>query len=123
MSKKVLSFQQNHEGVMLRFSDNTTIHGDILVGADGAHSSIRQHLYKILGKEGRLPKSDTKGMKKGYIALVGTTDALDPDKYPGVAEEDSKCYNVIGDNNTPYTVSIQSPIPPVIIDLEVQCSR
>ncbi|KAG0293466.1 hypothetical protein BGZ96_002808 [Linnemannia gamsii] len=103
MSKKVLSFQQNHEGVMLRFSDNTTIHGDILVGADGAHSSIRQHLYKILDKEGRLPKSDTKGMKKGYIALVGTTDALDPDKYPGVMEEDSKCYNVIGDNNTPYT--------------------
>ncbi|KAF9297732.1 hypothetical protein BGZ91_010107, partial [Linnemannia elongata] len=30
MSKKVLSFQQNHEGVMVRFSDNTSIHGDIL---------------------------------------------------------------------------------------------
>ncbi|KAG0285670.1 hypothetical protein BGZ96_010122 [Linnemannia gamsii] len=35
MSMKVLSFQQNYEGVMLRFSDNTTLHGDILVGADG----------------------------------------------------------------------------------------
>ncbi|KAF9299840.1 hypothetical protein BGZ91_009952, partial [Linnemannia elongata] len=64
MSKKVLSFQQNHEGVMIRFSDNTSIHGDILVGADGAHSAVRQHLYKTLKKEGLLPKSDTKPMSK-----------------------------------------------------------
>jgi flavin-dependent dehydrogenase len=104
MSKKVLSFQQNHEGVMLRFSDNTTIHGDILVGADGAHSAVRQHLYKTLGKQGLLPDSDTKEMCKGYISLVGTTDALDPVKYPGVLEEDSESYYVVGDKNTPYTV-------------------
>ncbi|KAG0300451.1 hypothetical protein BGZ97_003228 [Linnemannia gamsii] len=103
MSKKVLSFQQNHEGVMLRFSDNTTIHGDILVGADGAHSAVRQHLYKTLGKQGLLPDSDTKEMCKGYISLVGTTDALDPVKYPGVLEEDSESYYVVGDKNTPYT--------------------
>ncbi|KAG0293463.1 hypothetical protein BGZ96_002805 [Linnemannia gamsii] len=106
MSKKVLSFQQNHEGVMLRFSDNTTIHGDILVGADGAHSAVRQHLYKTLGKQGLLPDSDTKEMCKGYISLVGTTDALDPEKYPGVLEEDSESYFVVGDKNTPYTVGV-----------------
>ncbi|KAG0373252.1 hypothetical protein BGX24_011950 [Mortierella sp. AD032] len=103
MSKKIMSFQQNHEGVMLRFSDNTTVHGDILVGADGAHSAVRQHLYKTLDKEGLLPKADTKEMNKGYISLVGTTDALDPVKYPGVLREDSESYYVIGDKNTPYT--------------------
>ncbi|KAG0288544.1 hypothetical protein BGZ97_006735 [Linnemannia gamsii] len=103
MSKKILSFQQNHEGVMLRFSDNTTTHGDILVGADGAHSAIRQHLYKTLDKEGLLPKSDTKEMTRGYISLVGTTDALDPVKYPGVLEEECENVFVVGDKDTPYT--------------------
>ncbi|KAF9536443.1 hypothetical protein EC957_010933 [Mortierella hygrophila] len=103
MSKKVLSFQQNHEGVMLRFSDNTTIHGDILVGADGAHSAVRQHLYKSLEKEGLLPKADTKDMNKGYISLVGTTGALDPVKYPGLLNEDSEAFYMVGDKNTPYT--------------------
>ncbi|KAG0281198.1 hypothetical protein BGZ95_006024 [Linnemannia exigua] len=103
MSKKVLSFQQNHEGVMLRFSDNTTVHGDILVGADGAHSSIRQHLYKTLDKEGLLPKADTKAMSKGYISLVGTTEGLDAAKFPGVDREDSDCFYVIGDKKVPYS--------------------
>ncbi|KAF9543219.1 hypothetical protein EC957_001094 [Mortierella hygrophila] len=106
MSKKVLSFQQNHEGVMLRFSDNTNIHGDILVGADGAHSAVRQHLYKTLEKESLLPKSDTKAMSKGYISLVGTTNALDPVMYPGVLNEDSEAFYMIGDKDTPYTLDI-----------------
>ncbi|KAF9146903.1 hypothetical protein BG015_011479 [Linnemannia schmuckeri] len=103
MSKKVLSFQQNHEGVMVRFSDNTTVHGDILVGADGAHSAVRQHLYKTLTKEGLLPKTDNQDMKKGYISLVGTTNALDPKRYPDVLKEDCQSYGMIGDGSTPYT--------------------
>jgi flavin-dependent dehydrogenase len=105
MSKKILSFQQNHEGVMLRFSDNTTIHGDILVGADGAHSAVRQHLYKTLDKQGLLPKVDSKSMNKGYISLVGTTESLDPSKYPCLADPACEISFVIGDKNTPYTVS------------------
>ncbi|KAF9125791.1 hypothetical protein BG015_004826 [Linnemannia schmuckeri] len=103
MSKKIFSFEQNHEGVMLRFSDNTTTHGDILVGADGAHSAVRQHLYKSLEKQGLLPKSDTKEMIRGYISLVGTTDALDPVKYPSVLEEECENVFVVGDKDTPYT--------------------
>ncbi|KAF9124338.1 hypothetical protein BG015_005109 [Linnemannia schmuckeri] len=103
MAKKVLSFQQNHEGVMLRFSDNSTLHGDVLVGADGAHSSIRQHLYKTLDKQGLLPKSDTKHMNKGYISLVGTTDALDPEKYPSLNLPEAENSFIIGDGKTPYT--------------------
>ncbi|KAF9104176.1 hypothetical protein BGX29_002270 [Mortierella sp. GBA35] len=103
MSKKLLSFQQNHEGVMLRFNDNTTIHGDVLVGADGAHSSVRQHLYKTLRDQDLLPQQDTKDMNKGYISVLGTTEALDPVKFPFLAEPDSKGSFIIGDNSTPYT--------------------
>ncbi len=105
LSKKVLSFQQNHEGVMVCFSDNTSVHGDILVGADGAHSAVRQHLYKTLTKEGLLLKSDNLEMKKGFISLLGTTNALDPERYPDVLKEDCQSYGIIGDGSTPYTVS------------------
>ncbi|KAF9146904.1 hypothetical protein BG015_011480 [Linnemannia schmuckeri] len=103
MSKKVLSFQQNHEEVMLRFSDNTTIHGDILVGANGAHSAVRQHLYKTLDKQGLLPKADTKDMCKGYMSLVSTTEALDPEKYPALLRELCETTFIIGSKDIPYT--------------------
>ncbi|KAF9543217.1 hypothetical protein EC957_001092 [Mortierella hygrophila] len=103
MSKKILSFQQNHEGVMLRFSDNTTIHGDILVGADGAHSAIRQHLYKTLDKQGLLPMADAKAMSRGYISLVGTTCPLDPVKYPSLLKDDCETSFILGDKKSPYT--------------------
>ncbi|KAF9154673.1 hypothetical protein BG015_000275 [Linnemannia schmuckeri] len=96
---------KNHEGVMLRFNDNTTIHGDILVGSDGAHSSVRQHLYKTLAKQNQLPKSDIKNMHKGYISLVGTTNALDPVKYPSLTEDDCETSFIIGGKNTPYSWS------------------
>ncbi|KAH7058041.1 hypothetical protein BKA57DRAFT_448422 [Linnemannia elongata] len=103
MSKKILSFQQNHEGVMVRFSDNSTTHGDILVGADGAHSAVRQHLYKTLDKQGLLPKADTKAMSRGYISLVGTTRPLDPVKYPSILKDDCETSFILGDKNSPYT--------------------
>ncbi|KAG0373250.1 hypothetical protein BGX24_011948 [Mortierella sp. AD032] len=103
LGKKFVSFVQDEAGVTASFGDNTTAHGDILVGADGAHSGVRKYLYKTLEKQGILPQSDTKEMNKGYISLVGTTDALDPVKYPGMADEDSESYYIIGDKATPYT--------------------
>ncbi|KAF9926892.1 hypothetical protein FBU30_003613 [Linnemannia zychae] len=108
LSKKVLSFLQNQEGVMIRFSDNTTAHGDILVGADGVNSAVRQHLYKTLDEEGLLPKNDIKAMTKGYICVLGTTEPLDPAKYPGLLKEYSEGYYIIGDKNSPYTVRIDA---------------
>ncbi|KAG9069578.1 hypothetical protein KI688_010482 [Linnemannia hyalina] len=106
MSKKVLSFQQNHEGVMLRFSDNTTVHGDILVGADEAHSSVRTHLYKTPDEQGFLPKGDTKTMNKRYMCLLVTTLPQDPneERYKDLAVEDSKCSFHIDDDSIPLYV-------------------
>ncbi|KAG0281199.1 hypothetical protein BGZ95_006025 [Linnemannia exigua] len=102
-SKKIVSFEQSQDGVTLTFDDSTTARGDILVGADGAHSAVRQQLYKALDNDGILPKADTKEMGKGYISLVGTTDALDTTKYPGLLKEDSECHYMIGDKSNPYT--------------------
>lgn len=48
---KLVSFEQDNEGVEARFLDSVTgedlrsRRGDILVGADGLHSVVRQHFY------------------------------------------------------------------------------
>ncbi|KAG0293458.1 hypothetical protein BGZ96_002800 [Linnemannia gamsii] len=103
MSKKIVSFEHDNDGITLAFGDNSTARGDILVGADGAHSGVRKHLHEFLDKQGLLPNSDSMKIPRGYISLLGTTDALDPAKYPGVLKEDSESYYVIGDKDTPYT--------------------
>ncbi|KAF9142435.1 hypothetical protein BG015_000894 [Linnemannia schmuckeri] len=102
-AKKVSSFVQNQNGVTVTFEDNTTTQGDILVGADGAHSAVRQQLYKTLEKERLLPTTDSTDMKKGYISLLGTTTALNPTKYPDVLKEDCQSYGIVGDGSNPYT--------------------
>lgn len=98
-SKKVMSLEQNKEGVMIRCADGTTYHGDILVGADGAHSGVRQALYKRLEQAGTLVPSDTNELNKGFICMVGTTEPLDPATYPGIDDEVSHCNQIIGKNN------------------------
>ncbi|GJJ68649.1 hypothetical protein EMPS_00995 [Entomortierella parvispora] len=95
-SKKVMSMMQNKEGVMIRCADGTTYHGDILVGADGAHSGVRQGLYKTLQKQNLLPPSDATELTKGFLAMVGTTDPLDPEQYPFVKKQASAFSQVIG---------------------------
>ncbi|KAF9913592.1 hypothetical protein BX616_009843 [Lobosporangium transversale] len=105
MNKKVMSIAQNsRQGVMIRCSDNTTYHGDILVGADGAYSGVRQSLYKMMHSEGILQDSDTKSLSMNFTCLVGTTDSLDPEKYPILKEKEAKLHQVIG-NGTQYTWS------------------
>ncbi|KAG0361843.1 hypothetical protein BGX24_005252, partial [Mortierella sp. AD032] len=91
-SKKIVTFEQNQDGATLAFDDSTTARGDVLVGADGAHSAM---------ESSQSPKPDTKEIAKGYISLGGTTNALDTTKYPGLLKGDSECHYVIGDKNTP----------------------
>ncbi|KAF9985076.1 hypothetical protein BGZ75_003370 [Mortierella antarctica] len=102
LSKRVLSLEQNELGVMLRMADGSTYHGDIVVGADGAYSGVRQGLYKHVDKKGLLPATDKEEMKLGYLCMVGTTEPLDPAKFPVVAEETSVFQRVISDTE-PYT--------------------
>ncbi|KAG0362309.1 hypothetical protein BG005_006139 [Podila minutissima] len=99
MSKKVLSFMQNEDGVMIRCADNQTHHGDILVGADGAHSAVRQHLYKELKQKKKLPSSDDVPLPFNCVCLVGQTEVMDPEEFPDLNLPHSKFNTVLGSND------------------------
>lgn len=60
--KKVLSVQETGTGVVVNCADNSSYEGDIVVGADGAYSAVRQSLYKQLEKQNKLPASDAAQM-------------------------------------------------------------
>ncbi|KAF9188435.1 hypothetical protein BGZ51_000600 [Haplosporangium sp. Z 767] len=103
MSKRVLSTSQTEEGVLVRCSDGSVYHGDILVGADGAYSSIRQCMHKTLKDKGMLPRSDSQQLKFDQHCVVGITDEMDPEKYLTLKDKVCELHGIMG-NKRPYTL-------------------
>ncbi|KAG0243115.1 hypothetical protein BGW41_002977 [Actinomortierella wolfii] len=76
--KKVLSLAQNEEGAMVRCADGTTIHGDILIGADGAYSAVRQSLYESMRAKGiEFPEAESSALRFEQFSILGVTDRID----------------------------------------------
>ncbi|KAF9283045.1 hypothetical protein BGZ88_010689, partial [Linnemannia elongata] len=73
---------EDNQRVSIQTSDNSVYEGDILVGADGAYSAVRQRLYETLKKEGKLPKSDQEELPFSCTCLVGQTQVLDLEEFP-----------------------------------------
>ncbi|KAF9955886.1 hypothetical protein BGZ72_003298 [Mortierella alpina] len=107
LGKKITSLEQNHLGVTIRSSDGETYHGDILVGADGAYSGVRQALYKKIEEKGELPPNDKEDLHAGFICMVGTTGPLDPEKYPDLKSDIAKFTQVVG-KDKPYSWTVIS---------------
>ncbi|KAF9348867.1 hypothetical protein BGX34_002203, partial [Mortierella sp. NVP85] len=70
-NKKVVQTDEKDDKVHVYCADGSHYQGDILVGADGAYSSVRQSLYKQLDQKGILPKSDLKNFEFACINMVG----------------------------------------------------
>ncbi|KAG0032017.1 hypothetical protein BGZ81_000109 [Podila clonocystis] len=101
--KRVLSTSQGEHGVLIRTSDGQTHEGDILVGADGAYSAVRQSLYSQLKRENKLPSSDDQSLPFTCVALVGQTYQLDLNRFPEVDRPDCLNHGVIS-ATTPYSL-------------------
>ncbi|KAG0204790.1 hypothetical protein BGX33_008288, partial [Mortierella sp. NVP41] len=102
MGKKIINTIEMAKGIRIEFADRTIAEGDILVGADGAYSTVRQNLYSRLREEKRLLASDDVPLPYSSVALVGRTFALDPDVFPNIREEDCQFINILG-HNRPYS--------------------
>ncbi|KAF9162494.1 hypothetical protein DFQ26_003516 [Actinomortierella ambigua] len=104
--KKVMTTMQNENGVMLRFSDNTTLDGDILVGCDGAYSAVRQSLYQNLAKKGiKVPESDLAPLRFQEFSVLGITKPLG-DSYPELKEKYGLLKVQMGTSASPYKIGL-----------------
>ncbi|KAG0231070.1 hypothetical protein BGW41_002326 [Actinomortierella wolfii] len=82
--KESYTEHKNHERVIVHCSDSTVYRGDLLVGADGAYSAVRQNMYRRIKEDKSipLPESDLEPMHFDRHSCLGITDPLDLDKYP-----------------------------------------
>ncbi|KAF9084800.1 hypothetical protein BGX23_010233, partial [Mortierella sp. AD031] len=99
--KRVLVISEKDDKVTIHTTDGNAYSGDILVGADGAHSTVREQLYESLKVKGELPKSDQEDLPFSCTCLVGQTKTVDSEDFPVMKEEVCKFLVVIGDR--PYT--------------------
>ncbi|KAF8944949.1 hypothetical protein BGZ47_003453 [Haplosporangium gracile] len=92
--KKVLKIEEmtRDNKVEIACADSSKYQGDVLVGADGAYSSVRQCLADL---------------KCGFVTVVGATDPLDLEKYLMLKDEYSFFSQVIGDSE-PYSLQFDS---------------
>ncbi|KAG0373475.1 hypothetical protein BGX24_011648 [Mortierella sp. AD032] len=67
-SKKVLEITQTSERAQIRCSDNSIYHADIVIGADGAYSGIRQSMYRSILSDSRRPPARFE--KKGLVSAL-----------------------------------------------------
>ncbi|KAF9896992.1 hypothetical protein BX616_006373, partial [Lobosporangium transversale] len=102
--KRIVSVSQDDIGVSVHCSDGSIYHGDILVGADGAYSAVRQSLYKDLRAHGNLPKQDFSPIKLDQVVVVGITEPLNPQEYPLLKEDVCQFRIVLGGRDRPYTM-------------------
>ncbi|OTB04618.1 hypothetical protein M426DRAFT_73394 [Hypoxylon sp. CI-4A] len=50
LQKQVLNIESGPSGVIVKTKDGSTYHGDMIVGADGIHSAVRNEMFRIVAE-------------------------------------------------------------------------
>ena len=106
---RVLNISEEDGKVTVHLSNNQTYEGDIIVGADGAYSAVRQRMYEQLKAKNLLPKEDQEDLPFSCTCLVGQTKVLDPEEFPIIKEAICQFRAVLGEGK-PYTVSMRRSV-------------
>lgn len=107
LKKRILAISEEDDKVTIQAADNTVYEGDILVGADGAYSAVRQRLYEKLKVKDLLPKADDEELPFNCTCLVGQTEPLDIEEFPILKNTFSQFLTVRG-IEIPYTVCLNA---------------
>ncbi|KAJ6497585.1 FAD binding domain-containing protein [Mycena sanguinolenta] len=95
VDKRVVTVTPLANGVQVTTKDGATYTGDILVGADGVHSTIRKEMWR-LGDElspGRFPQADRNDVPCDYHCMFGISKNV-------VGLNKSSTQTVLGHNNS-----------------------
>ncbi|KAF9352370.1 hypothetical protein BGX26_009815 [Mortierella sp. AD094] len=103
--KKIIGVKEMDDKVYITCADGSSHNGDLLIGADGAHSAVRQGVYKTMNELDLLPKEDLEGFYIGHICMVGVASFDDSEKYPQMKDSISHFTNVLGGDNKRWTIS------------------
>ncbi|KAK3816961.1 MAG: hypothetical protein JOS17DRAFT_400312 [Linnemannia elongata] len=103
--RRVVNILEKESKVMVQTADNRRFEGDILVGADGAYSTVRQGMYEMLRQQGRLSKTDQEDLPFSCTCLVGQTRSLDPEDFPVLKEKSSRYFLTLA-HDQPYSVAV-----------------
>ena len=98
-----MTMKNGEGGVRVECNDGSFYEGDILVGADGAYSPVRQGMYRLLRRDNKLPSSDDKPLPYNIVCLVGQTTPLDPEEFPSLKEKTCH-FNNMESIRVPYLV-------------------
>ncbi|KAG0373919.1 hypothetical protein BGX24_011063 [Mortierella sp. AD032] len=101
LNTKILNVEQDGNDVRIYCEDGSIIIGNILVGADGAHSTIHKNIYAQLKEKGALLPQDDMPLLFSTVCLVGQTRRLTPEEIPFLAEEECQFIRIVGDSK-PY---------------------
>ncbi|KAG0231225.1 hypothetical protein BGW42_000380 [Actinomortierella wolfii] len=105
-NKGIVSVQQDEDNVTIKCSDGTTYRGDILIGADGAYSAVRQALYKTMAaKKTLVPASDTDPLRLESFCLVGLTRDIGH-MFPKLNNTSATVYTIVASKTKAYNVNL-----------------
>lgn len=105
LGKQVQNVVQ-HDSVATCICTDGSRYQGIIVGADGAYSSVRQSLYRQLKDKGLLAVPDQRPLQYQYRALVGMTKPLDLDRFAMIASEHSDVRILVSRGDKPFTVRL-----------------
>jgi len=78
LGQRVLDIKQSDNGAQVNTSQGC-VEGDIIVGTDGACSSIQSRMYENMKKKNQQPDStDLERLPYTYVSLLGNTEPLSP---------------------------------------------
>ncbi|KAG0032095.1 hypothetical protein BGZ81_011671 [Podila clonocystis] len=107
--KRLVNFRQTETEVTVRCSDGTFYTAEILVGADGAASTVRTSLYRQMKDAKVLPRADQEPEKYRHVCLIGVTNPLSLKRYPDLGLRFST-FKIVLNRNSPYMCWFM-PIP------------
>ncbi|KAG0344517.1 hypothetical protein BG004_004383 [Podila humilis] len=106
LGKRVFSYIQTERGVDVRCSDNSLYHADMIVGAEGAHSAVRQVMYKDPEVAPTITAAENGSLPFKCVCLVEQTIPLDPGDFPHLDEPIAQSNSVLAETTMRTWVTV-----------------